>query len=116
IALDLHDDPLQRAILLTREMNELAGETFLPSHVRRSAEEIAISLRAICTGLRPPMLDDLGLAASLEWLASDISARSDLSASLKVDGFGSVGSTRLETNLEVALYRAAQEALTNCVK
>ncbi|MGZ3680625.1 MAG: GAF domain-containing sensor histidine kinase, partial [Ktedonobacterales bacterium] len=115
IALDLHDDPLQRAILLTREMSEIAGET-LPSHARRSAEEIAISLRAICTGLRPPMLDDLGLVASLEWLASDISARSDLTASLMVDGFESVECTRLEANLEVALYRVAQEALTNCVK
>jgi signal transduction histidine kinase len=115
IALDLHDDPLQRAILLTREMTEISGET-LPSHVRRSAEEIAISLRAICTGLRPPVLDDLGLVASLEWLASDISARSDLTASLMVDGFGPVECTRLETNLEVALYRVAQEALTNCVK
>lgn len=116
IALDLHDDPLQRAILLTRELNELAGETFLPSPVRRSAEEIAISLRAICTGLRPPTLDDLGLVASLEWLTSDVSARSDLSASLMVDGFGSVECTRLEANLEVALYRVAQEALANCVK
>lgn len=115
IALDLHDDPLQRAILLTREMSEMAGDT-LPSHVQRSVEEIGISLRAICTGLRPPMLDDLGLVASLEWLASDISARSDLSASLLVDGFASAECARVDANLEVALYRVAQEALTNCVK
>lgn len=115
IALDLHDDPLQRAILLTREVSEMAEDT-LPSHIQRSVEEISISLRAICTGLRPPMLDDLGLVASLEWLASDISARSDLSASLLVDGFGAAGSTRVDANLEVALYRVAQEALTNCVK
>jgi signal transduction histidine kinase len=115
IALDLHDDPLQRAILLTREIGEMPGDG-LPVHVRRGIEEIVISLRAICMGLRPPMLDDLGLVAALEWLATDVSACSDLSASLEVEGFEPMKYARLETGLEVALYRVAQEALANCVK
>jgi signal transduction histidine kinase len=79
-------------------------------------EEIAVSLRAICTGLRPPMLDDLGLVAALEWLISDISVHSDLCASLLIEGVEPAGPTRVTADLEIALYRITQEALANCAK
>lgn len=114
IALDLHDDPLQLAILLARHVNgEVSQETL--RRLRQIAEEIIVSLRAICTGLHPPALDDFGLVAGLERLVSEIRGRSDLAASLAVepdpDSFG-----RLDPNLEMSLYRVAQEALNNCLK
>jgi signal transduction histidine kinase len=114
IALDLHDDPLQRAILLARHVN---GDLMQggPTRLRQITEEIIVSLRAICTGLHPPVLDDFGLVAGLERLVNDVCARSDLAASLSVrpdvSAFG-----RLDSNLEMALYRVAQEALNNCLK
>ncbi len=115
IALDVHDDPLQRAILLKREMSDVSS---CPQCLRsrQGVEEIGFSLRAICAGLRPPMLDDLGLIPALEWLVSDLSARSELAASLIVECESPIAFGRLQADLEVALYRIAQEALTNCLK
>ena len=115
LALDLHDDSLQRAIWLTREI----GESVLHPSVRRwqcASEEIVFSLRAICTGLWPAVLDDLGLVAGLEWLVNDLRARTDLAAYIIVETADQALFGRLEADLEIALYRVAQEALNNCRK
>ncbi|WP_051006773.1 sensor histidine kinase, partial [Nitrolancea hollandica] len=114
LALDLHDDPLQRAVLLARELNEAPHCSH--RQLIGAAEEIIISLRAICTGLRPPVLDDLGLAAGLNRLLHEVEARSDLSTSLLVETTDHAPFKRLEPDLEIALYRVAQEALNNCLK
>ena len=92
IARDLHDDPLQRAILLTREIQNGPANPRI-DRWRRELEEIIISLRATCTGLRPVVLDDLGLVGGLEWLTTNLGARSDLVVSLVVDvpGGGRLG-------------------------
>jgi len=115
LALDLHDDPMQRAILLARELVEDAddGKT---KRWRHATDEIIASLRAISAGLRPRVLDDLGLEAGIAWLVNDLRVRSDMAVSLSVccdDGhaFG-----RLQPDLEIALFRVAQEALSNCLK
>jgi signal transduction histidine kinase len=114
IALDLHDDPLQRAILLARKITQ-TSPSFDRSRLRQDAEEIINALRAICSGLRPPVLDDFGLVAGLESLVSEARARSELNISFDFEpsraSFG-----RLEPELETALYRVAQEALSNCIK
>ncbi len=115
LALDLHDDPLQRAILLARQLNEAPPGSY-DQQLAGSVEEIIISLRAICTGLHPPALDDFGLVAGLDWLLHDVQARSDLTISLSTDISGHAPSHRLEPDLEIALYRVAQEALNNCLK
>jgi signal transduction histidine kinase len=114
IALDLHDDPLQRAILLARKITQTSPR-FDRSRLREDAEEIINALRAICSGLRPPVLDDFGLVAGLESLVSEARARSDLNITFEIEPRGaSFG--RLAPELETALYRVAQEALSNCIK
>jgi signal transduction histidine kinase len=117
IALDLHDDPLQRATALIREMGPDSGiEDQERARWHAQVEEIIESLRAICNGLYPSVMDDVGLVAGLDWLVSDVCARSDVSAGLQVE-LGSQGvPPQLPTDLEVALYRVAQEALNNCLK
>ena len=115
LALDLHDDPLQRAILLARHLNEAPPGSH-DQQLAGAVEEIIISLRAICTGLHPPVLDDFGLVAGLDWLLHDVQARSDLTISLSTETAARAPSQRLEPDLEVALYRVAQEALNNCLK
>ncbi len=115
LALDLHDDPLQRAILLTREISQTSPELDR-AQLRSEAEEIISSLRAICAGLRPPVLDDFGLVAGLESLVSEARARSELDVWLEVETPDGVDFGRLEPELETALYRVTQEALNNCVK
>lgn len=119
IALDLHDDALQRAILLARDLQQDERAEQQGSHRQRRQEavqEIIVSLRSVCNGLRPPALDDLGLVGGVKYLISDVCARSTLEVSLVVeaDDQGSFG--RLDPQLEVDLYRIVQEALNNCMK
>lgn len=115
LALDLHDDPLQRAILLAREISD-TSPPLDRARLRSEADEIISALRAICAGLRPPVLDDFGLVAGLEALVNEARARSELDISLEVEASNENGFGRLERELETALYRVAQEALNNCVK
>jgi signal transduction histidine kinase len=114
IALDLHDDPLQRAILLARRMGE-AGCDGVPTW-RQDVDEIIGSLRAICVGLRPPVLDDLGLAAGLEQLVNRLRARDEVTITLALQPAGWQAVRRLPPAHEIALFRVAQEALNNCLR
>jgi signal transduction histidine kinase len=115
LALDLHDDPLQRAVLLARSLRS-APETAESARWLDWTQEIIVSLRALCQGLRPRTLDDFGLEAGLEWLLTDLGARSDLATSLEVVTADGEPFGRLEPDLEVALYRVAQEAVNNALK
>jgi len=115
LALELHDDPLQRAILLARQLERDPNDAQFRQW-RQEVEEIVAALRATCMGLRPPTLDDLGLAGGLEWLTSSVSARSDLAVSLTEETDDGAPFPWLDPDLEGALYRVAQEALNNCLK
>ena len=59
--------------------------------------------------LHPPLLDELGLATALRWLADGFRARSDIALHVTVPD----RLDRLPSELELALFRVAQEALTN---
>ncbi|MDT5071323.1 MAG: two-component system, NarL family, sensor kinase, partial [Mycobacterium sp.] len=63
--------------------------------------------RAAIGGLRPPVLDDLGLAGGLASLARSIP---------QVDIDVDLADARLPDHIEIALYRIAQECLQNVVK
>ncbi len=69
-------------------------------------------LRRIIADLRPTHLDDLGLAATLRWYTNDVQSWSDLKIDFQVSG----PACELSTELKTALFRIAQEALTNTVK
>jgi signal transduction histidine kinase len=116
IALDLHDDPLQRAVLLARELGQ-NGDAF--GDVARwngQLREVISSLRAICAGLDPAPLRDLGLHAGLDWLLAEFRAKSDAEAVLRFEPADRALAKRLDPKLELALYRVTQEALNNCAK
>lgn len=115
LALDIHDDPLQRAILLSRRMGAVDNR---PDSVwvTRQVEDIIASLRALCSGLRPAELDHLGLVAGLEVLVQSVRAATDLDVSLHVDGRDDHLEVNVPPDLGCALYRVAQEALNNCLK
>jgi signal transduction histidine kinase len=75
-------------------------------------EETIQNLRRFTRALRPIYLEDLGLVAALEMLTHEIEQASDLAV-----GFEKSGSQRrLETTQELALYRVAQEALSNVIR
>jgi signal transduction histidine kinase len=91
------DDPESRAA--TAELRELVVSTL--QDVRRLAVE-----------LRPSALDDFGLAAALERLATSFAEQSGIA----VDFQTSLADERLAGEVETALYRIVQESLTNVVK
>jgi PAS domain S-box-containing protein len=68
--------------------------------------------RRIASDLRPPILDDVGLAAALEWLIDSFSKQSEITFKLSIDG----NSTPIFEPIASALYRITQESLTNVVK
>lgn len=74
-------------------------------------DQIEGQLRLLSHELRPTMLDDLGLPHALKFLAGGIAKRSGLVIEVE-DGI----EARLPPAVETALYRVAQEALTNIVR
>jgi signal transduction histidine kinase len=120
ISADLHDSVAQwlagasyraqtvDALLSRNDSDEARGElATVESTIDKSLKE----LRRVLTGLRPPALDELGLDHALRQSLEE----------LKADGldcrFNVVGtSVRLPSSVEIALYRAVQETLTNIRK
>ncbi len=117
IAQELHDDTVQGLILLCRKLDSLesAGETLPPvvldelNEARRTAEETVRDLRDFAKALRPPILDDLGLVTSIRRTLEDLSEQTVINAKLQVKG----EETRLSSDIELGLFRIAQEALRN---
>jgi len=66
----------------------------------------------VMSELRPPMLDDYGLQAALQWYASEYSRRTGIAASIH----GTEHPGRLAQATEIGLFRIAQEALNNVAK
>lgn len=96
--------------LLSGNVPKKADATF--DEMSRLLRETMGSVREVMADLRPPLLDDYGLYAAIEWHARQMETRTGLSIE--------VGGSRLEPRLpgevEVALFRIAQEALTNVAK
>jgi signal transduction histidine kinase len=106
IAADIHDDALQDLTMLIRRL-DAAGDTTNAD----AARDIAERLRAICGDLRLPVLDDLGVGPALEWLSSRAETSVD---SLVLDRLAD--ESRLPADVELAVFRVAQEALSNAVR
>ncbi|CAG0932601.1 two-component system, NarL family, sensor histidine kinase ComP [Thermoflexales bacterium] len=70
------------------------------------------TVRRIATELRPGMLDDLGLAASLEWLARDFEKRTGIGCEVRAHSPDLI----LPRAPSLALFRIFQEALTNVAR
>jgi two-component system, NarL family, sensor histidine kinase UhpB len=69
-------------------------------------------LRKIIADLRPSQLDDLGLVPALEWYIQNFERHYGLTVNFEVQGQAG----RLPADYETALFRIAQEALTNVAK
>ena len=117
LALDLHDEALQQAMLVVRQLADASAMTDV-AEVMPLARSVVESLRQTCLELRPPLLDELGLAEALPWLAQQMERRGKTSgASLCVQVCcAPTGQVRLPADVELALYRVAQEALSNILK
>ena len=106
LAADLHDDALQQLTMLVRTLDE-GGLTKEADEAR----DVANKLRATVGDLRLPILDDLGAGAALEWLVERVEPLAGGTVKLERSD-----ETRPPANVELAVFRVAQEALTNAIK
>jgi signal transduction histidine kinase len=82
------------------------------SECRQLVDNMVRSVRDLALGLRPSMLDDLGLQPALEWHVRDFGRRYGVPVELTVRG----DCESLPETYRTCVYRAVQEALTNCVR
>lgn len=118
LARELHDDTLQALIALNQRIQlaqlSLNGnpESSELADIQELTKQTIQNLRRITRALRPIYLEDLGLVAALEMLARE----TQLANNIDVD-FHQIGiEERLDPNVELALYRIAQEALNNVIR
>ncbi|HEX5823952.1 MAG TPA: ATP-binding protein [Candidatus Limnocylindrales bacterium] len=106
LAADIHDDALQELTLLVRRL-EASGD----SEGAEIGRTVADRLRAICGDLRLPILDDLGVGPALDWLVLRIERLAGGEVRLE-----RADDARHSPDVELAIFRVAQEALANAVK
>lgn len=107
IARELHDEAGQVLTAVKIEL-ELDGRAEAGALVGRALAQV----RDVSNLLRPSALDDLGLVAALRALVDDFAVRTRIDVALDLDDF----SRRPAPDVEVAVYRVIQEALTNVAR
>ena len=114
LARELHDETGQALTSILLGLKSLERDIGAePLAVIRELVDSALGdVRRLTVELRPPALDDFGLAAALERLAGVIGERSSLTVDVNVN----LPSGTLPAELETAIYRIVQEALANVVK
>jgi signal transduction histidine kinase len=112
LARDLHDVPLQELVAVIRRLEIMPGTEAESEDLRN----LAGHLRNVATELRPPVLDDLGLPAALDYLAEESTSNAlPVSADI-VDETGFGAERRPPADVELAMYRIASEAVGNAVR
>jgi PAS domain S-box-containing protein len=119
IARELHDETAQSLASLLLGLSAL-GETRTLKAARGQARELhqvatraLAEVRRLAWGLRPSVLDDLGLAAALERYTDDFGRMRGLAVELETAG---LEEGRMPAAVEIALYRIMQEALSNVAR
>jgi signal transduction histidine kinase len=120
VARELHDEAGQALTSLSVGLRLLERDAGRPSSVleraaelRRIAEGVQVNLHRLAADLRPAMLDHVGLVPALGQLAETLAGREG--PDIRVEA-ARVDGERLPVELETALYRIAQEAMTNAVR
>jgi signal transduction histidine kinase len=117
IARELHDTTAQNLLVISLNAARLydqvadGGEQAprLVQEILQSAERSLQEVRTLSYLLHPPLLDEIGLASALRWLAKGFGERSGIAVETRIDELPGP----LASDAATALFRVAQEALSN---
>jgi PAS domain S-box-containing protein len=120
VARDLHDQIGQILTAIKMDMTWLTrrlpkGHDEVRTRLSGTIEMIndgVRSVRKICSGLRPGVLDDLGLAAAIEWQANEFASRTGIRCQFTVPA----ADLKLDGDQASAIFRIFQESLTNVTR
>jgi PAS domain S-box-containing protein len=122
IAREVHDDLGQQltALKMTVALLEAHLGAIGNSHqvlsqihaLQEQTDSMTASVRRIASDLRPPVLDDLGLLAALDWLADEFRRRYGVNVAAHLE----TGDLEFAESAATAIFRLVQEALTNVAR
>jgi two-component system sensor histidine kinase UhpB len=117
VAQELHDEVGQAMTALMLQLGRLAkhAPNGLQAELREAQDGARTTLedvRAIARQLRPEALDDLGLASALTALTNAFAERAGLRVERRIDP----GLPPLDSDVELVVFRVAQESLTNVAR
>jgi len=121
ISREIHDELGQALTALKLDLSLTRRSLVSGGHSKQSAEiqeceravnRIIRTMRKIATDLRPGILDELGVAAAIEWLAKDFQNRTGISCKVILQGVDKISDTARST----AIFRIVQESLTNVMR
>jgi signal transduction histidine kinase len=117
IARELHDSLGQDLSAAKMIADAMALQNSSPDPIKQSAVELSSlvdhaiqQVRSISYLLHPPLLDEIGLHSALQWYLDGLQKRSGIEMSIKVEP---PDFPRLSADIETAIFRIVQEALTN---
>src|SRR5215471_14121188 len=117
---ELHDEVGQMMTALAMELRNLSALRYAEGaafedrleDARRLNADAMRAIRDLAMGLRPSMLDDIGLEAALQWQGREFSRHTGVPAAVSVEG----APDHLTDAQQTCIYRVVQEALTNCAR
>jgi len=120
VARDLHDQIGQILTATKMDMTWIVrhlpeSEAGILARLNESIQSInngVKAVRTICSGLRPGVLDDLGLAAAIEWQASEFASRNGIHCEVSVPPVD----LHLDGDRATATFRIFQECMTNVIR
>ncbi|HEX2720011.1 MAG TPA: PAS domain-containing sensor histidine kinase [Candidatus Deferrimicrobium sp.] len=98
-----------RRSLVSEGLSKLSAKVY---ENERAINRIILTVRKIATDLRPGILDELGVAAAIEWMAKDFQKRTGVGCKVTIKGVDKISDAALTT----AIFRIVQESLTNIMR
>ena len=118
VARDLHDQIIQELVGLNYNLSKMRDNPDLDLNaqipqLQRDTRQILGEVRRICSDLRPPALDSLGLVAAVRSRLRDLERQDLLQVVLRIEGDVE---RRLPEDVSLCIFRVLQEALSNAHK
>ncbi|MDK9715155.1 MAG: PAS domain S-box protein [Sulfuritalea sp.] len=120
IARELHDELGQQLLRLRMDLSWMAGrlKDLSPAlhekvaEMKHFVEGTVDAVRRVTTRLRPPLLDDLGLADAARWQLDEFAQRTGIEVISSID----INDSELGPHVAINVFRILQESLTNVAR